>query len=405
MADVVARAPDHGVALRLVLPEHRPAVVVRVAVRRGAQEDEAVVVRDERHPRRDLPLVDARHPIHRGDELGGDAGLRGARRRRRRPSTPRSSRGRAGRPGAFRRPRGAGGLAGSGLRADDPESGRFRAGPGGRPLATERVLRVAQRVPPVVRGDDAGAAGRPRVDVPGPEGREDHGREALRRDVEADGGRRVVDPLAAERPDLGELRGQLGGHDRGLDDPEEGEAAVRVRQLEERRGGPDRVRALGGDVAQRLGEETGVEEEGARGPRPDGRCRETGRFGGRRHGPEGAGGGGRKREDEAEQGEETAHPPNLCRKGVSGKSGTREGARRKETPRPLPPRRTGAPYLTGYAGLAGNVNGFPAISSFRTSTAFSSWRSFPAEAEAGSFSRRRSGSAPWFSTSHFPSRP
>ena len=61
-----------------------------------------------------------------------------------------------------------------------------------------------------------------------------------------------------------------------------------------------------------------------------------------------------------------------------------------------------APYRTGYAGLAGNVNGFSLICFCRTSIALASWASRPAPADVGSLSITMSGSPPWPSMSHLP---
>ncbi len=268
VADVVVRAADHGVDVRLVLPEHRAAVVVRVRVRRGDEVDEEVVVRDERHPDRNLAFVDSVDPVHRRHELRGDAELRRAgaadgdgvlaRRREREPVglrsvAPTERRGISIGPAEERTDR----------KAESSRPGRFF-----RPLAPKHVLRVPPRVAAVVRGDEARRVSRPGIDVPGAERGEDHGGEAPGADVETDRGGRVVDALAAERPDLGELRGQLGRHHRRLDHPEQGEAAVGVRQLEKRRGSPDFVGSLHGDPPHRLREGAGVKGERAEGPGP-----------------------------------------------------------------------------------------------------------------------------------------
>ncbi len=62
-------------------------------------------------------------------------------------------------------------------------------------------------------------------------------------------------------------------------------------------------------------------------------------------------------------------------------------------------------HFLGYGGFSGKMNGSFLILAKRYSIAVSSCLSCPAISEAGSFSTRMSGSAPWFSTHHFPSRP
>ncbi len=193
------------------------------------------------------------------------------------------------------------------------------------------------------RGDVVPLFPRPRLDVPGPESREHHCREAARRELETDGSGRVVYPLAAERADLREHRRELRRHHRRLDHTEEGERAVGVRELEERRRRPDLVRPLGGDVLQRVREEPGVEAERADGAGPDRRRRESCRLGGRFDGPERALGGGGKGEAESEAETDegrrrrgasaNSKPARSWREGRIARGADRRGKRRRHFPR------------------------------------------------------------------------
>ena len=147
VADVVVRVADDRVDVGLVLAEQLARVVVGVGVRGRVEVDQAVVVRDELEPDREVTLVDPGDAVHGGDERvvhegDGAAVERGVLA-----------------VGREREP------VGAELRADHP-SGRLRASAVASALRSVldegpvRVRRATSRSSSRTRSDPAGRSGR-----------------------------------------------------------------------------------------------------------------------------------------------------------------------------------------------------------------------------------------------------
>ena len=240
VADVVVRAADDAVDVALVDVDHARGVVVAVRLH---HEDDVGLVGDQDHPHRDVALVDAVHAVHGGDDpVVEDVGLQGRHRRAVEVAVLDV--------GGQGQAVGAEGVAGGGeagrIGTGDAVSGNV-VGQAAEGVARRRAV-VALEVADVMGGVAAPVG----IDVDGPARGQDDGVEAGRRPAEAGGRRRVVQPLPAERADLGELGGEGRLHDRGLLDAEA--AHCPVRQREDEHDGARLVARFGREFQRRLGE-------------------------------------------------------------------------------------------------------------------------------------------------------
>ena len=73
VTDVVIRTADHAVDSRLILAQHREAIIIAVRIGRGVGVDQLVVIGHKLHADRDIILVYTANPIHgRGNGRHGE---------------------------------------------------------------------------------------------------------------------------------------------------------------------------------------------------------------------------------------------------------------------------------------------------------------------------------------------